>query len=393
MSEMLGKRREKIKELIRRLHRGEDPKKVKAQFKELIKGISAEEISLVEQELINEGIPPWEIQKLCEVHLQVFRESLREETSLPPDHPIAILMEEHRIFLEKAQELKNLSENLQISDNFDRIFSMVQELKESENHYHREENVLFPYIEKHGVTQPPQIMWMEHDQIRAIKGEIYSTVEDKNFKSSEELHRKLSIAASRLFDTLTSHFFKENNILFPTALKLITASEWEKIKKGFDEIGYTYHRAIDKREEEVLEERESISEGIIRFPTGELKIEELKAILDTIPVDITFIDRDDTVKYFNDAPERIFIRTEAIIGRKVQLCHPQKSVHMVNKILDEFKSGKREVAEFWIDFQGKYVYIRYFPVRDRKGNYLGCIEVTQDITHIKELEGEKRLLD
>lgn len=393
MSEMLGKRREKIKELIRRLHRGEDPKKVKAQFKEVIKGVSAEEISLVEQELINEGIPPWEIQKLCEIHLQVFRESLKEETSLPPNHPIAILMEEHKILLQKAEQLKSLSESLKTSDNFDRLFSTIQEIKESENHYLREENVLFPYIEKHGVTQPPQIMWMEHDQIRTIKKELFSIVEDKNFKNSEELRGKFLATVSRLFDTLTSHFFKENNILFPTALKLITSDEWEKIKKGFDEIGYTYHHKIQKMEKIEADREKPFADGFIKFPTGELKIEELKAILNTLPIDITFIDKDDTVKYFNDVPDRIFIRTEAIIGRKVQLCHPQKSVHIVNKILDEFKTGKRNVAEFWIDFQGKYVYIRYFPVRDEKGNYLGCIEVTQDITHIKEIEGEKRLLD
>ena len=393
MSELIGKRREKLKELIRKLHRGEDPKKVKAQFKEIIKGVTAEEVAMVEQELINEGIPPKEIQKLCEVHLEVFRENLREESHLPQDHPVAILMEEHKVFIDKVQQLKALAENIQTTKNFDTIYRMLKELKESENHYLREENVLFPYIEKHGVTQPPQIMWMEHNQIREIKKAIYTTAENENFRTSVELQGKFFTLVSRLLDTLASHFFKENKILFPAALKLITAEEWEKIRKGFDEIGYCCVHPHGAAEHTHEEESFEFKRGKIKLPTGEFTIEELEAILNTVPFDITFIDKDDTVKYFNNVPERIFVRTEAVIGRKVQLCHPQKSVHIVNKILDDFKSGKRNVAEFWIQYEGKFVHIRYFPVRDYKGNYLGCIEVTQDITHIKELEGEKRLLE
>jgi len=115
--------------------------------------------------------------------------------------------------------------------------------------------------------------------------------------------------------------------------------------------------------------------------------------LDTLPVDITFIDKDDVVRYFNQSKDRIFPRTKAVIGRKVQQCHPQKSVHVVNKILEDFKSGKRDRVEFWIDMNGRKIFIRYFPVRSKEGNYLGTIEVTQDITDIKKIEGEKRLLD
>ena len=120
--------------------------------------------------------------------------------------------------------------------------------------------------------------------------------------------------------------------------------------------------------------------------------EELESFLNLLPVDITFVDKDDTVKYFSKPKDRIFTRTKSIIGLKVQNCHPQKSIHAVNQILDDFRNGRREMAEFWIQMEGRMIYIRYFPVHDKNGEYLGCIEVTQDITNTKKIEGEKRLL-
>jgi PAS domain S-box-containing protein len=133
-------------------------------------------------------------------------------------------------------------------------------------------------------------------------------------------------------------------------------------------------------------------EGIIPFETGSLSKEQIEAIFSTLPVEITFIDKEDLVRYFSQPKEMIFSRTKAIIGRQVQLCHPQKSVHVVNQILEDFKGGKRDVAEFWINLEGKLIHIRYFAVRNKNGEYLGCLEVTQDITEIKKIEREKRLL-
>ena len=132
---------------------------------------------------------------------------------------------------------------------------------------------------------------------------------------------------------------------------------------------------------------------MLQFETGALSKEEVEAILDSLPVDISFVDREDAVKYFNKAEKRIFVRTKAVIGRKVQLCHPQKSIHIVNRILEAFKTGKKNVAEFWIQMNNRLIHIRYFAVRDKNGKYLGTMEVTQDITDIKKIEGEKRLLD
>jgi len=141
------------------------------------------------------------------------------------------------------------------------------------------------------------------------------------------------------------------------------------------------------------EEVAAASEGVLQFETGTLSKEELEAVLDTLPVDITFVDKEDAVKYFNKAEKRVFVRTKAVIGRKVQLCHPQKSIHIVNRIVEAFKKGKKDVAEFWIPVNNRLIHIRYFAVRDKNGEYLGTMEVTQDLTDIKKIEGEKRLLD
>ncbi|RLG90247.1 DUF438 domain-containing protein, partial [Candidatus Bathyarchaeota archaeon] len=224
--------------------------------------------------------------------------------------------------------------------------------------------------------------------------EKYPRVE---FKSFREQLSELSVSLSIM---LSSHFFKENSILFPTALKVISPDEWNEIRRDFDEVGYCCFtpshlktrkiRKIAPQEEKPTGKEEA---GTLVFETGLLSKEEIEAVLDTLPVDISFVDKNDEVKYFNKAEERIFVRTKAVIGRKVQQCHPQKSVHIVNRILEAFKKGEKDKAEFWINLKGRLVHIRYFAVRDKKGQYLGTLEVTQDITDIKKIEGEKRLLD
>jgi PAS domain S-box-containing protein len=185
---------------------------------------------------------------------------------------------------------------------------------------------------------------------------------------------------------------KENNVLFPTSLRVLAEDEWKDIRRQFDELGYC---SFTPTGAEVLPEERAApkpeAEGKVTFETGSLSREELEATLNALPVDITFVDREDTVRYFNQSEERIFPRTRAIIGRQVQLCHPQKSIHVVNRIVEDLRSGRRDVAEFWIQHQGRFVHIRYFAVHDEDGQYLGTLEVTQDISDIKKLDGEKRL--
>jgi PAS domain S-box-containing protein len=335
--------------------------------------------------------------------MEVFREQLgQQKLQIPSEHPINILMEEHKIMLQHAKKLGKIADKLQKISNKDYVGDEVHNLehisedfRDSEKHYLREENVLFPYLEKHGITEPPAIMWMEHNQIREKKKLLSTLVEDYDSIDFQEFKKQLFEASEALSSILPNHFFKENNILFPTALRVVTEEEWKEARKEFDEIGYCcFTPPLQAATTKVKEEKEvAAPEGLLQFEMGTLSKEELEALLDSLPVDITFVDKNDAVKYFNKAEKRVFVRTKSIIGRKVQMCHPQKSIHIVNSIVEAFKKGEKDVAEFWINLNNRLIHIRYFAVRDKTGKYLGTMEVTQDLTDIKKIEGERRLLD
>ncbi|TET46529.1 DUF438 domain-containing protein [candidate division TA06 bacterium] len=406
MSKVFGGKEDKkqmIKDLIKELHAGAKPGDVKEKFKEILKEVGPTDIAQIEEELVKEGMPSEEIHRLCDVHLAVFKESLEKEKTLaPPGHPVHTLMEEHKIILRFADELKSVTQEINRAENFDSAGEGIRQLEgvskhldDAESHYVREENVLFPYLEKHGITQPPSIMWSEHNEIREKKKKVHELVNIHKSNNFQDFVGKLTDVATSLGDMLQSHFYKENNVLFPTALKVITEDEWIEIKNQFDEIGYcsfTPECTTVAVEKERTSEPDAASKGQIAFETGSFSKEELEVLLNTLPVDITFVDREDTVRYFSQSKERIFPRTKAVIGRKVQQCHPQESIHVVSKILEDFRNGRSDVAEFWIQLKERLIYIRYFPVRDKNGEYLGTLEVTQDITDIKKIEGEKRLL-
>jgi len=397
------KRKKALKEVLKQLHAGIPPGEVKERFRQLLEEVSPLEIAKIEQELIGEGISREEIQRLCDVHLAVFKEQLEKqkvEEELPS--PINILLEEHRLLQQITWKLISLTDKVQkaespeaVSEELAQLRHFVDELLDAEKHYLREENVLFPVLEKHGITEPPAIMWMEHNQLREKKKQLKRLIENVANMSFPEFKKQLIELANSINNMLNSHIFKENNILFPTAQRVVAEQEWIGIRAGFDEIGYccfTPESLIAKPAGE-LEELKAVTGYTLQFETGTLTKEEVEAILNSLPVDITFVDKDDVVKFFNKTEKHIFVRTKAVIGRKVQLCHPQKSIHIVNRILESFKKGERDVAEFWIQRSNRLIHIRYFAVRDKSGKYLGTMEVVQDITDLKKIEGEKRLLD
>ncbi len=405
MSKLSKDRKDTLKEIIKQLHDGVPPEEVKEKFRKFLEGVGAEEIARIEQELVQEGMPREELQRLCDVHLVVFKDQLqKQELHIPSWHPIGILIEEHKIMLEHAEKLGTITKMIEeacdvvhVGDELKELQKIVKHLVEAEKHYMREENVLFPTVEKHGITEPPAIMWTEHNRIRETEKKLHILVDKWNEMSFYEFKTKLGETAKPFCSMLPSHFSKENNILFPASLQVVTPEEWLDIRKEFDEIGYccfTPQRMIATMPETKQEKKApDVAEDVLSFDTGSLTKDEIEGILDSLPVDISFIDKEDGVKYFNKAEKRIFVRTKAVIGRKVQLCHPQKSVHIVNRIIEAFKTGKKDVAEFWITLGGRLVQIRYFAVRDKNGEYLGTMEVTQDLTEIKKIEGEKRLLD
>lgn len=334
---------------------------------------------------------------------EVFDEKKKEENLAPAGHPIHILLEEHRVLLEFAGKLRDAAKGIvdakdpdAFNEELKKLSQITEHFKASASHYLREENVLFPYLEKHGITQPPVVMWIEHDKIREIEKELFELVDKYDNMAFRDFTEQLDSVSLSLADMLSSHFDKENNILYTAALRVIEEGEWNEIRREFDEIGYCCFTPEPARIAfgggTEIQVSEPEIEGEVSFEVGSLSKEEIEAILNTLPVDITFVDKNDRVKYFSQSKDRIFVRAKAIIGREVRHCHPEKSLEVVNKIVEDLKSGAKDMAEFWIDFEGRLIYIQYFSVRNKDGEYLGCIEVSRDITDLKKIEGEKRLL-
>ena len=392
-----------IKEAIRQLHAGVPPEQVKERFREVLEGTDSLEIAKIEEELAKEGMKKEEMRKLCDVHMAIFKEQLEKQMpNLKPSQPISILMEEHKIMLQLAEKLTSVANKLlkvtdmrYVTEEIHQVEHLAEDFTDSEKHYVREENVLFPMVEKHGITEPPAIMWMEHDQIRALKKQLHKLIADLNPASFANFKELLWETAKSLSTMLQNHFYKENNILFPAAMSVITEAEWVEVRKEFDEIGYCCFTPpeLTVTQPEKVEVKAPVVEGMLQFETGNLSKEQLEALLNALPVDITFVDANDTVQYFNKPEKRFFVRTKAVIGRKVALCHPEKSLHIVSRIVESFKTGKKNHAEFWINLNNRLIHIRFFAVRDTSGKYLGTMEVVQDVTGIKKLEGERRLLD
>jgi DUF438 domain-containing protein len=400
----LEDKKAQIKEAIRQLHAGVPPEQVKENFRQVLEGTASLEIAKIEEELAKEGMKREEIRKLCDVHMAIFKEQLKkQQTDLLPSQPISILMEEHKIMLKMAEQLVVLANKvLKVSDmryvtgEIHEVEHLAEDFTDSEKHYLREENVLFPYLEKHGVTEPPAVMWMEHNEIRELKRKLHALVKDVDAAGFQNFKNQLWENAKTLSSLLQNHFYKENNVLFPAAMSVVTEQEWLGVRGEFDEIGYccfTPPEPITIVPQTEMVQAHQATEGKLQFDTGTLTKEQLDGLLNALPVDITFVDANDTVRYFNKPEDRSFVRTKAVLGRKVQNCHPQKSLHIVSKIVEAFKRGEKNVADFWITLNNRFVHIRFFAVRNAEGKYLGTMEVVQDLTDIKKLTGERRIPD
>jgi uncharacterized protein len=386
-----------LKNIIQDIQNGKSIADVKAQFVEIAGSITAVELSQLELSLSEEGIPVDDIHYLCSVHAAAIKNSPEEsvQTKKPeeqPGHPI------HTFILENREILQLLHTRLQPNfeqfikeDSPDIIYKLIEDLNlflDVDKHYSRKENLLFPYLEKYGINSPTQVMWRYNDFIRDAIKDSKRRLSDYNGDKSSVI-QTISFIIREVLDMIS----REENVLFPVALKTLTEDEWIKIAHESDEIGYclTGPAGIWKPERKELQ-TSAMSEGFIKMETGILSLKQLELMLNHLPVDITFIDKDDVVRYFSHGKERIFARTKAVIGRTVQNCHPPRSVHTVEELLADFKAGRKDTEDFWIKFKDKYVYIRYFAVRDENGEYIGTLEFTQNINPIQEIDGEKRML-
>ncbi len=395
MSEFINNselRKQALKDILRQIHEGKPFEDVKELFEQTFQGVSADEISKAEAALIEEGVSVEQIQDLCDVHAAVFKGSIEQihapdNLSKIPGHPLSVLVLEN----ERIQEIidKMIRPNF---DTMDRkaIIAGLEELSKINLHYQKKENLLFPYMELYGVSAPPKVMWGVDDKIRAMLKQATADImkDDGDLRGAIE---RLEEALKEIEEMI----YKEESIMIPILVENLSENEWQLIAHQSGEIGYLIDDVPPFGLDDSIEIGHAATSktGTIQLPSGSFEPEELVAMLDTLPFDITFVDKLDEVKYFSEGKDRAFPRTRTIIGRKVSNCHPPQSVHVVESIVADFKSGKKDHEDFWIKFQGKYVLIRYFAVRNALGEYLGVVEVTQDIQDIQAITGEKRLMD
>lgn len=408
MSELINNREHRkavIKEIILDLHKGKSVPEVKARFDQVAKDMEAAELSLIEQSLINEGLPIEEVQRLCDVHAAVFKEALADKPDIDIDagHPLDIYRDENealeKLIKEEIQPLINELKTGNATPEQDLILKLREKLNllwDVDKHYSRKENLIFPFLERYGITGPPKVMWGADDEVRALLKEAKQLAGNYTVSSKEELISKLEAALYQMEEMI----FKESKILFPMLLETLSEDDWIQIYEDSDQIGYCLiepelnwqpaRQAIGAAGPIVTDAH---NKGYIKLDTGVLTAKELQLIFSHLPVDITFVDKAGIVKFFSATKDRIFHRTKTILGRKVENCHPPASVHIVEQIVDELQSGDKDSESFWIQLGEKYVYIQYFAVRDENNAFIGVLEVTQDIKPLQAITGEKRIMD
>ena len=384
-------RQEKLKAIIGKLHDGAPVDEVKAEFDALTMGIDAAEIAAMEQSLISEGMPVEEVMRLCDVHVTVFKESLEAtaeaapEPELAPDHPVTAYIRENEV---AAGVVTDARAALEAGD-FDAVSDALTRLAPIATHYKRKENQLFPVLERHGVEGPTKVMWGLDDD---IIGRLKTARALLGAGDTAALTAMLPEVLTMIDDMI----YKEEKILFPTALQVVTAEEWAEVAAGDHEIGYAW---IEGPRGETPAQAATVIEApggdgpmLLPLPTGALSLDQLDVMFRVLPFDLSFVDENDKVRFYSEG-ERIFPRSPAAIGRDVHNCHPPASVHKVIEILDAFKSGEKDSAEFWIEMGPRFIHIRYLAMRDAGGEYKGCLEIVQDVAHIRALEGERRLVN
>ncbi len=271
----------------------------------------------------------------------------------------------------------------------DKLILAFEELSEIEKKFIKYENILFPRIEEKVPSNTPlKVLWSLHDDSRSVRKDIIKTLKAKNFDIKD-----FYLYIGDYYFLIYGLNKKQQLILHPVAMKLLSNKQLDIMYNETLEYGYAFLEEKEPIKMEDVSYMSKLKDQIFNTETGELKLDELELILNILPIDVTFVDKDNLVKYYNNTTERAFPRNPSIIGREVKNCHPPKSVHVVEKIIESFRNNEKSEAEFWLNFRGRMIYITYLAVRNKDNEYLGVLEVSQDVTHIRGLQGERRLLD
>ncbi len=380
---------EKIERLIKYcqgIYHKEDGGMLYKTYLEDIKSITPEELIIIENEQLKMGMSPKQMLTFVDKLMNVFYESLslyQSEANVPDF--LKIMIQENNALENILDNFKEVMKDMNLMTS-DKTRDFVNELKGYNNHMEKVENILFSYLEKEEEHfNGLKIMWSLHDEIRVLIKEVSSSLDLKEPK-------ELIVEIGRLYFLMYGTIQKQNLVLFPVSMDRLNMNQFDAMYHESFDYGFSYIETPMKTEKIRTMEMDQLSK-IIQTDTGHLEIETLISILNILPIDFTFVNDKDEVAYFNDSKERIFPRSSSIIGRNVRNCHPPESVHVVEDILKAFKTGERDKAEFWIQMRGMMIYIYYLPIKDSEGNYKGTLEISQEISGLRALEGEQRLLD
>ncbi len=392
-----------ILDLIAGFFSGKSIPELRERFEAELGGeISAGEFAFAEQKIKENGISGSQLEEKIDELISIFKKSLKRVSidNLEEGHPLDTFIKENKAIKALITGLRKAAKEVDLK-NVDHKFwaEAYGKLWQISTHYVRKENQLFPYLEKKGFDTPSTVMWALDDNIRSEIKSNRSLLDNKKYEELFDTQETLLRAVEEMI-------FKEDKILWPTSLELISNDEWVKIRQGEDEVGYCL---IEPPPMWNTNQQQTVGNvnpvpfmagdksrslvGGINLDVGTLTPDQINLIFKHMPFDVTYVNEFDEVRYYNKGDERIFPRSPGIIGRQVKYCHPPKSVHIVEKIIAAFKKGEKDEADFWVNFGGKLIYIQYFAVRDDTGNYKGVLEVSYDTTTAKSLEGEKLLLD
>lgn len=379
----------------KRLIDGENGKLLIEEFRNYIDTVNATEAMQVLDALLVDGYSLEKVKEYTGKLINVFFKSLDSiKWNKPAEgHFLYYLMLENREVEKRMNAIRPVIKKLFNEEGYDdkllfaELQQLIDALKEYELHYIKKENILFSYIERvFPQYRCIKIMWSFDDDFRrslkTIEGILRMDTPDKG-----SLNKELG----KLFFIVFPLIFREEQIVFPVALRAVPENAWFEMMEQSFETGWCY--GIQPVQKETHDSLFSNETGLVNLDTGLLNAEQLILLFNHLPVDITYVDQNDEVRYFSGAKHRIFPRSKAIIGRKVQNCHPPESVHIVNEIIDAFRSGRKSVADFRINMKGRFISIRYFALRNEKNEYCGTLEVSEDVTEIRAAQGEQRLLD
>ena len=391
--------------------------------------ITPEEFAYSEQKMKEMGYTDMEMHEKMNSLIELFKNKIvQEENKLAKGHPIRTYIEENDAIKKLIKEIEIKTKKYNIDKKFikNEWLEIYDKLYQFNTHLSRKQHQLFSMLEKKGFDRPSRIMWTFDN---AVRDNINSAIRMLNEENVDEkaFFEQQSIAIELTLDIMD----KEEQILYPTSLKLISEDEFKQMRKGDDEIGYcliekpTEFYFIDKEEEKIKEEtvektgknnfmndlagllqkygmtgnqeegqsNENLENKIFDVKQGKLTLEQINLIFQHMPVDLSYVDENDLVKFYSDTKHRVFPRSAGVIGRNVKNCHPAESVDSVMEIIDNFRSGKQDEIDFWIQTpKGNFIYIYYVAVRDENGKFRGVLEMMQDATKIRSLTGQRKIV-